>query len=219
MLEEKITQLKLTLMEMTSLAEDMIRKAVQGFIKKDKDLLLEIIEKQEPIMNKFEIKIDKKCTNIFALYQPEAKDLRIVFMISRMNINLEKIGDHCVNIVESALYLMEKAPIRYFADVKEIAEKTIKMLTDSINSFVNEDTELAVNVCERDTEVDKLNEKIFKELLTYMIANPNAIERSLNLLRIANNFEKIADLTTNIAEETVYVVTGKPIKHHGLKKK
>jgi phosphate transport system protein len=175
-----------------------------------------VINDDEKTVNELEIKIDETCTNLIALYHPEAKDLRSILMISKMTADLERIGDCAVNISESSLYLIDKAPVKPLIDLPRMAEEANRMVKDSINSFINESAELAVNVCERDNVVDELRDQILRELITYMFSDPSTIERALHLIRISNNIERIADLSTNISEETVYVAKGMIIKHHKL---
>ena len=218
MLKEKIIDLKEQIVSQANSVEKMIEDCINGFLKKDKDLLNKVINEDEDKINKNEVKIDKLYTDIFVRYQTEAKDLRTVLMISKMNIDLERVADQCVNIAESALFLIDKPLVKPLVDVPRMAEISKKMLIDSINSFIDEDEDLAKDVCYRDEEVDILNEQIMRELITYMACEPKTIERSLHLIRIAHNIEKIGDLATNIAEETVFIVSGKIIKHHRLEK-
>jgi len=218
MQQEKILELKESIISLANDVEAMLSNAIEGFLEKDEKKLKNIIDTEEKKIHKKEIKIDKLYTRILALYHAEAKDLRTILMVSKMNSDLERVADQCVNIAESALYLIDKTSVKPYIDIPRMAEITKTMLTESVNSFINEDAVLAENVCERDEEVDSLNEQIFRELLTFMISDPKTIERSMHLIRIANNIEKIADLSTNIAEETVFLVTGKIIKHNRLSK-
>ncbi len=211
--EKKIAEIKELIILQASEIEKMINNCINGLLNKDKKLLQYTINQQEELINKNENKIDKLYTSYLALYRPEAKALRTILMISKMNIDLERIGDHCVNIAESALYLIDKPLVKPLIDIPRMADEAKKMIRDGIDSFFNEDSNLALNVCKRDELVDELNEQVFRDLITYMLSDPKAIERSLNLIRIAHNIEKIADLATNISEETLYAVTGKNIKH------
>ena len=218
MLKEKIIDLKEQIVSQANNVELMIDGCINGFLNKNKELLSKVINEDENKINKNEVKIDKLYTDIFVRYQIEAKDLRTVLMISKMNIDLERVADQCVNIAESALYLIEKPNVKPIIDIPRMSEIAKNMLVDSINAFIEEDEELAKNVCLRDEEVDILNEQILRELITYMVSDAKTIERSLHLIRISHNLEKIADLATNIAEEVVFIVCGKIIKHHRLEK-
>ena len=214
MLPEKILLLKQNLMEYASLIENMIEKGVKGLLQKESDLLTEVIKIDEPKANDKEIELDELCISLVAQYQPEAKNLRTILMILKMNNDLERMGDLAVNICESSLYLIERPEVKPLLDVPRMAKETIKMLKDSINAFVNDDTELAQNVCKRDDIIDGLRSQILRELITHMTSDATTIERSLHLIRVSHNLERIADLSTNISEDTIFMVKGKVIKHH-----
>ncbi len=219
MIQGKIKNLKEIVIQQANNIEKMLNNCFTGLINKDKEMLKKIIEIEEIKINKNEIKIDELLTGIFALYKPEAKDLRTVLMIVKMNIDLERIGDHCVNIAESALYLVERPLIKQVNKISTIFEITKKMIKESIDSFLNGNIDNALLVCKMDEEVDKMNEIFFKELVTEMSSDPSYIEIFLHTLRIVNNLEKIADLATNICEEAIYTESGKVIKHHKFEKK
>ena len=214
MLEEKIIALKGDLLEFASLVEKMIEGSIEGLLKKDTKILKEVIEKQEPKANRFEIEIDERCVELIAQFQPKVKELRTVLMVMQMNNDLERVGDHASNIAESAIFLVERPAVKPLIDIPRMAELSINMLKDSLRSFTDEDSKLARSVCERDNEVDALGEQVLRELITFMSADTSTIERSLHLLRIARNLERIADLSTNICEDTIFVAEGKVIKHH-----
>jgi phosphate transport system protein len=216
MLLEKILELKETLIVQANLVEKMIEKSIQGLIDKKIEVLNEVIEVDENVVNSIENKIDQASTNLIALYHPEAKDLRMILMIMKMTSDLERIGDCAVNISESAIYLIDKPPVKPLIDIPRMAEEAIRMVKDGITSFVNESSDLAISVCERDNIVDDLRDQILRELITYMFSDPGTIERSLQLIRISNNIERMGDLSTNIAEEAIYVAKGKTIKHHNI---
>jgi len=213
-LDEKINVLKTRLINYATLVEVMIDKSMQGILKKDRKLLTEIIERDEPKTNDFEIEIEEACTTFIAQYEPKAKDLRTILMILKINNDLERIGDHAGNIAESGLFLIEKPDVKPLIDIPEMAENSMKMLKDSINSFINEDALLAKSVCERDSAVDHLLEKIIQELSTFMMRDASIIDSSMQLIRVAQNLERIADLSTNICEDVIYMVEGRVIKHH-----
>ena len=163
-----------------------------------------------------EIEIDKLCIKILALYHPEAEDLRTVTMIMKINNDLERIGDHAVNISEKAIYLADKPPVKPLIDIPKMAEKAMEMLRESLDSFVNKNEDLAVQVCRKDDEVDLLETQVIRELITYMIADPTVIDRAIYLILVARDLERVADLTTNIAEDTFYIASGKVLKHHAM---
>jgi len=214
MIQEELNRLKQKIVEYSSLVEEMIEKSIKGLLNKEKEILSEVIEKDEPKANAFEIELDEFCTTLIAQYEPRAKDLRTILMILKMNNDLERVGDLAVNISESSLFLIERPLVKPFIDLPRMAQETIEMLKSSIDAFISEDGKLAKNVCERDNIVDGLRDQIMRELITYMISDASTIERSLNLIRISQNLERIADLSTNISEDVIFMVEGKIIKHH-----
>ncbi|RKY28671.1 MAG: phosphate transport system regulatory protein PhoU [Candidatus Omnitrophota bacterium] len=214
MLEEKLNELKKKLVEEAGLAEGMVKKSIEGLIEKREEILEKVVKEYEPKMNELEIELDELCTNLIALYQPEAGNLRTILMILKMNNDLERIGDLAVNISESALYLVERPPVKPLIDIPRMAQESISMLKNAVNSFINKDTKLAKSVCEKDTIVDNLKDQILRELITYMSSDASTIERSLHLIRISRSLERIADLSTNICEDVIFITEGKVIKHH-----
>ena len=133
-----------------------------------------------------------------------------------MNDVLERMGDHAVNIAQSSLFLLENPLVKPLIDIPEMARLAAQMVRDSITAFINEDGPLAKSVCERDSVIDRLRNKNYSELIEVMSANPPTIERSLNMLRISRNLERIGDLSTNICEDVIFIIEGKIIKHHVL---
>jgi phosphate transport system protein len=215
MLEEtKLINLKKTLMEFATLVESMVDQSITGLKVKKPDLLHDVIQLDEPRANTYEIELDEKSVFIIAQHQPTGKALRTIIMILHINSTLERIGDHAVTIAESGLFLIEQAPVKSLIDIPRMADVVKTMIADSITSFINEDAELARNVCERDNIVDGLRTQIIRELITFMTSDPSTIERALHLMKIASNLERIADLTTNICEDVIYMVKGQVIKHH-----
>ncbi|MEO0087204.1 MAG: phosphate signaling complex protein PhoU [candidate division WOR-3 bacterium] len=214
MFEERLTLLKEKIIEYANHIEKMLEKAIKGLLDKEKGILHLVIEEDEKKANDFEIEIDELCVDLIALYQPKAKDLRTILMILKMNNDLERIGDHIVNIAQSAEFLIEREPVKPLIDIPRMANEASKMLKDAVKAFVEEDSLLAKRVCERDSLIDNLRDQIFRELFTYMLSDPRTIERAFHLIRIAQNLERIADLSTNIGEDVIYIVEAKIIKHH-----
>lgn len=214
MLEKEVISLKKRIVEYATFVEQMIKNSINGLMEKEKSLLKKVIKELEPKANDMEIDIEEQGTVVMAKFQPKAKDLRLILMILKMNNDLERMADHAVNIAERGLFLIKKPIVKPLIDIPKTAEITIHMLKDSIDSFVKEDSRLAKSVCERDEKIDNLNNQILRELITYMFTDPSTIERSIKLIQISNNFERIADLATNICEDVIYIVEGKVIKHH-----
>ncbi len=213
MLGEKIKELRRDLIEYATFVENMIDKSVNGLLRRDKSWLNEVIEKDEPKANYMEIVLDELCTGMIAQYQPKAKDLRTILMVLKINNDLEIVADYAVNISKSALFLIERPQVKPLIDIPKMAEESVKMLKDSINSYINENPVLAHNVCQRDSIVDEFGNRILKELIAFMSAEPTTVERSLHLLKIARSLERIADLSTNICEDVIFMVEGEIIKH------
>ena len=214
MIEEKVIQLKKRLVEFAALVEGMVRNAMKGLIEKNRQILLDVAEKDEPAANGYELEMDESCTNLIAQFQPNSKNLRLILMVSKMSTDLERMGDHAVNIVQSALKLIDEPDVKPFTDLPKMGEITIGMLSDGITSFVNENGKLAKAVCERDSVVDGLKESITDELKNVMKKDNTTIDRALNILRITGNLERIADLSTNIGEDVLFLAEGRVIKHH-----
>lgn len=214
MLEDKINELKKELIGYATLVEEMISKSINGLLKREKTPLLDVINTLEPATNDLEITIDKLCMSAIAQFQPLAKDLRTILMIYKMNSDLERMGDHAANIADSGIFLLSRPPVKPLIDIPRMSEETVRSLSDTIKSFMNEDAVLAQSVCERDHIIDALQNQIFRELVTFMTSDATTIERSLHLIRIANNLERIADLATNICEDVIFMVEGRVIKHH-----
>jgi phosphate transport system protein len=213
MLEEKMTNLRKEIIEYATHVEGMIDKAITALMRKDSSLLNEVIEKDEIKANESELDIEELCTTLIAQYEPKAKDLRTILMVMKMNNDLERAADHAVNIAESSLFLIERPAIKPLLDIPRMAEEAVGMLKDAIDAFVREDAILAAMVCERDNIVDNLGQQILRELITFMSADPTTIERSMRLLNIARNLERIGDLSTNISEDVIFMVEGRVIKH------
>ena len=214
MLREKITELKHLLIQDAGLVEDMISRSMRGLLEKNPDMLYQVVKHQEPRVNAFDRSIDELCVQTLAQFEPVARDLRLVIMIIKMNKDLERMADHAVNISESGLYLIANPFLGSYSDLRIMGEHTVSMMKDAINAFVNEDITVAQLVCDRDDIVDEAGDKILKDLTDIMHGKKEVVPRALALMRIAHNLERIADLSTNIAEEVVYIVEGRDIKHH-----
>lgn len=216
MLSDKIEDLKRQIIQYSSHVEQMIDKSVRGLVEGNEALLQEVLGTDEDKANMLEIELDRTCTTVIAQFHPMAKDLRTVLMIYDMSNSFERMGDHAVNISESALPLISKKPIKPFIDIPRMSQMVIKMLNDCIEAFIQESSEIARDVCERDSVIDDLRDQIFRELVTFMAENPAIISDCLHILRISDNLERIADLTTNICEDVIFISKGEMIKHHQM---
>ena len=214
MFKDKIIDLKHQLIQDATLVEEMITKSIKGLLERNMALLQDVTHSQEPRVNDYDRAIEKMCVELIAQYEPVARDLRMVIMIIKMNKDLERMADHAVNICESGVFLVNNPILGSYDELKLMGENAVRMLKDSINAFVNEDVSLANAVCERDNVVDSAGDNILKDLTELMRNKKEAIPRCLQLMRIAHNLERIADLSTNIAEEVIYIVEGRDVKHN-----
>ncbi len=218
MLEKRIAILKEKLLKMANLSEEMVNRSMEALIKKSEELARKVKFEEEPIINNLEIEIDEYAIETLARFEPRAKDLRTVVMILKMNNDLERVGDLATNIAEFAMELIPQPNVKPYVDLPRMANIAVNMLDDAITAFISQDSNLGRDVCKRDDLVDNLNEQIIRELLTFMIQDPQTIGRSLLIIRISENLERIADLATNIGEDVVYIVESAIIKHRANKK-
>jgi phosphate transport system protein len=212
-LEDKIAGLKQQLFTMAGIVEEMIGNSVKALVNKDPALAKQVIGPDEDRVNRLEIENEDAAINLVALYQPEASNLRMLAMVIKINNDLERLGDHAVNIAQAAQFLMTKPAVKPLVDIPKMAEHAIAMLKDSLDAFTRADAELARSVCARDTVVDELNDTVKRDLAKVMNADATTIDRALKLMMVSLNLERIADLATNVAEDVIYIVTGQVIKH------
>ena len=211
--QQELNELKSELLRMAGLAERAISNAVEALVKRDTPLAKKTIQGDAQI-NEMEINIDERCLNLLALHQPMAADLRFITSAMRINTELERIGDQAVNIAERVIFLNQEAQLKPYIDIPRMAEITQSMVKDVLDAFVNGDARLARSVCERDDQVDALNDQVFRELLTYMMSDPKTITRAVHLIIVSRCLERISDHATNIAEGVIFMVQALVIKHH-----
>ena len=212
--DQQLGALRKNLIQMASMIETAIANAVKSLIERDSDLARLVVQSDEQV-DALELEIDKQCVDLLALRQPLAIDLRFITSSIKITNNLERMGDLAVNIAERVIPLSQEPQLKPLIDIPRMATITQTMVKDSIDAFVNRDTELARSVYERDSTVDAMNDQIFRELLTYMMQDPANITRAVHLILISRHLERIADHSTNIAEEVVYIVKAKVEKHRG----
>jgi len=164
-------------------------------------------------VNELQIEVDDRAVTLTALQQPVGTDVRFLFMASRIATELERIGDQAVNICQNARHLLEAPPLKPIIDIPMMGEIAERMVRDSLESLVRRDCSLAVHVLEEEKKVDALRDQIFRVLLTYMMADPGTIHRALSLILISRNLERVGDHATNIAEEVIYLVEGREVRH------
>lgn len=213
MIKKRVNQIRELLITEASFAQKMLEKSIQGLLKRDTSLLHEVIEKDEPIMNSMDVQMDKLCTQVAALYQLGPKELRFILSTLKTNYDLERIGDHAVNIAESSIKVIPYGLEELESIVSKISDETMSMLNDAVNSFVNEDEALAYDVLKRDDIVDHLRDECMKIFSEKIKEKPEMSPIYLELVRVIRSLERVADLSTNIAEYTIFVKKAELAKH------
>ena len=211
--DRELSLVKEKLLSMASLAESMIFKAIKSLVERDESLFEEV-DADEKKVNLMEIEIDDSCLKLLALKQPMATDLRLITSAMRIDSELERIGDLAVNIIQSVSKLIKQPQLKPYIDIPRLADLVQKMVRDSLDSFIKQDVKLARSVLTRDDSIDDLYDQIFRELLTFMISDPATIPRALELILVSRHLERMGDHATNIAENVIYLVQGKDIRHH-----
>jgi phosphate transport system protein len=211
---DQLSSLKEQLLAMSAIAEERTELSVEALLARDKDKAnLVIIGDAD--LNRLEVEVEQAAVELLALQQPMARDLRFIIGAIKVSNDLERVGDHAVNIAESAIRLADKPKANIkIPEIEVMARRARKMLSDSLDAFIRADGALGRKVCREDDVVDSLHDSVFRVLLTHMMADPKTITPSLELLLVGRNLERIADLATNIGEDAVYLAEGKQIKHH-----
>ncbi|HEY9592901.1 MAG TPA: phosphate signaling complex protein PhoU [Spirochaetia bacterium] len=194
--------------------QDMIEKSRKALATRQAGLLDDIISRDEPRANESEMDLEEECTSLIAQHQPMARDLRTILMILRITNGLERIADHAVNIAEAVSDHVNGSPPDPDPEIMEMFDETIRMLDDSMRAFLEEDAALGLKVCESDNAVDARATAILDRLSSSMPQDPQSIPRSLAVLKISANLERVADISTNIGEDVIYMTEGRVIKHH-----
>jgi phosphate transport system protein len=211
--EHQLEELKEQLLRMGGRAEAIVHKAVDSLRRRDSTLAHEVFA-DDKVIDRLEIDIDERCLRLLALQQPMARDLRFITAALKINNDLERVGDHGVNIAGSALRLAELPLLKPLVDIPRMAGLAGGMLHEALDAFVRHDAETARRICRRDDDVDRLNQQLFRELVSFMVEDPSTITRAMELILVARNLERVADLATNVAEEVVFIAEARVIKHH-----
>ena len=213
---EQLAELKQRLLDMSGRAEELIDLAVEAL--RDHDAgKAEAVIAHDPEIDALEIEIEQRAIALLALQQPMAKDLRFIVGAIKISSDLERVGDHAVNIAQATLRLrgtsasLARSPA---PEIDDMARRARQMLGDSLDAFIRADGALGRAVCVSDDEVDALHESVFRVLLTHMMENPTTISAALQYMLVSRNLERVADLATNIGEDAVFLAEGKQIKHH-----
>lgn len=210
---QELDNLKTNLIKMGSLAEQAIADAILALLERHKDLAQQVVSQDQQI-NSYEILIDDAVVDLLALQQPVATDLRFILAASKINNDLERIGDHAVNIAESALLCIERPPMKPLVDITQMAQITKGMLCDAIDGFIHSNATICKAVLRNDDIIDNLNKKVVHDMVETMRQTPDRIEQALEFIRVSRNLERVADLATNIAEEVIFMAEAKVVKHH-----
>jgi phosphate transport system protein len=210
---EELEQCKARLLEMGGLAEEEVRLSIKGLVERDNPLLDRVMRGDGPL-NSLHIEIDNRCFMLLALHQPMAADLRTIVAAVKINTDLERVGDLAVNIAEAATRYIQHVEVKRLIDIPNMARIAQSMLRDSLDAFVRLDTDLAQHVLDEDDKLDALKTQIFRELLTYMLQDPSTIEPALDLILVSRHLERIGDHATNIAEDVIFIVSARDVRHH-----
>jgi len=211
--QSDLEQLKTRLLEMGGLAEDRVRTAVDALVRRDSEAVARVIDGDRPI-NQLHIEIDNRCFTLLALHQPMAVDLRAIVSAVKINTDLERVGDLAINIAEAVARYMRHAPVKELIDIPRMATIAQSMLRDALDAYVRRDTALAQRVLDADDGLDALKTQVFRKLLDAMLKDPSTIEPALDLILISRHLERIGDHATNIAEDVIFMVLAKDVRHH-----
>lgn len=211
--QDELDQLKDRLLAMGGLAEERVRESVRGLMERDHEALDAVLSGDEPI-NDLHMEVDDRCFKLLALHQPMAADLRVIVAAVKINTDLERVGDLAVNIGEAGKRYLQHPPVKPLIDIPRMGELAQKMLRDALDAFVRRDIVLAEAVLAADDTLDGLKTQIFRELLTYMLQAPETIEPALDLILISRHLERIGDHATNVAEDVIFILSAKDVRHH-----
>jgi len=211
-LQKELQKLKMRILSLGTMVEERVRMAIKAVETRDEKLAKRIIEMDREI-DENEVEVEEECLKILALHQPVAVDLRFISAVIKINNDLERIGDQAVNIAERVVSIARRPQVTVPFDYKLMAEKTETMLKESLDALVNLDADLAHKVCLKDDEVDDINREIYDKVKEAIRSHPDRVGYMINLLLVSRHLERIADLTTNIAEEVIYLIEGEISRH------
>lgn len=211
---DQLDALKRMMIDMSEKAERLVELSVEALLEHDAGKAQAVIAGDKTI-DALEIEVEQAAIAMLALQQPMARDLRFIVAAIKVSSDLERVGDHGVNIAQSALRLIEmKSNITPDPEIQDMARRARAMLSESLDALIRADGALGRAVCRADDAVDALQDSVFRILLTHMMESPTRISEALELLLVGRNLERVADLATNIGEDAVYLAEGKQIKHH-----
>lgn len=210
--DEELNELKHRLMKMCALAETMIGDAIKALVERDA-AVLPFIWQHEAEVNRLQVEIDEACFKLIALRQPTASDLRFILGAAKTNTDLERLADQAVNISNKAERLLKHEPLKPFVIIPQMTDIARGMVRDSLHAYVNRQPEKAREVIQRDLQLNALKKEINAEMMGFIQQNPATAPYSLDIVLVAHNLERIGDHAKNIAENAVFVIEGKDIRH------
>ncbi|HET6778169.1 MAG TPA: phosphate signaling complex protein PhoU [Gemmatimonadales bacterium] len=210
---DELSHVKVRLLTMSGEAEAALALAVEALLERDSEKAQRVIA-GDRVIDAMEVEIEEESINLLALQQPMARDLRMLTSALKIANDLERVGDHAVNIAQSAERLNQTRPIAPEPEIVDMARLAREMLADAIEAFIRGDANAGREVCRRDDNVDALHRSVFRILLTHMMEDPHTIGSGMELFLVSRNLERVADLATNIGEDVVFLVEGRSIKHH-----
>ena len=213
--QDELEQLKSLLLAMGGLAEDRVKAALHGLVDRDSPSIARVLSGDEAI-NRLHIEVDERCFRLLALHQPVAVDLRDIVSAVKINADLERVGDLAVNIAEAAERYLTHPPVKPLVDIPRMGSIAQSMLRDALDAYVRRDLKLAQTVLDRDDELDGLKTQVFRDLLALMLEDKTTVEPSLDLILVSRHLERIGDHATNVAEDVIFMVSAKDVRHHSL---
>jgi phosphate transport system protein len=209
---DELEALQDRLLEMAGIVERVVAESSSAVLTRDASAA-ERIKQEDDRIDSLEVEIDERVVELLALQQPMASVLRQIIATNKVSNDLERVGDHAVNMAKAARRLADTNPLPAIREISEMVEITREMLSDALAAYVARNPVTARMVCATDDKVDDLRRSVFRILVTHMLEDPKRIGGALELLLVSQNLERIADLATNIAEDVVFLVEGRMIKH------
>lgn len=209
---QELEALKTNIIRMGSMVEQGIADSIKAMLERNPEIARRVLENEHRI-NAFELENDTAVVDLLALQQPVASDLRFILAALKINNDLERIGDHAVNIAESAISYTSRPPLTIQTDIPRMAQISQVMLRDAIDGFVHNSAASCRGVLQNDDLTDALNRKTIDDLVAIIQSDPTSVQQALELVRVSRNLERVADLATNIAEEVIFVAEAAVVKH------
>lgn len=208
----ELDKMRVKVLEMAAYTQKAIEDACRALLTRDADLAQKVID-GDAVINQLECEIDDMSLRLLALAQPMAVDLRCIVGITRVSINLERVGDEAVNIAEKAMFLSTRPPLPFTSQLKELSDTAMDMFRASITAFREGDPDLGREICRWDSQCNSFDVQVIKDLVNYMSKEAPAVERAVSTILTSRSLERVGDLSTNIGEAVVFIVEGVSIKH------